>query len=136
VEGHSHYFLRDPLTIVYDPAFPVKTEELRASSTSLQQSSQEVHARTRTIYGLRSDLATGTEQHPHPSLRAQGRREDQTGGPKGDFPLEPMRDSYHSIRSLPPLETQRDLLEAIALQIAEQLTLDNGPIYPKIAWMA
>jgi hypothetical protein len=29
VEGHSHYFLRDPLTILEDPAFPIKTEGLQ-----------------------------------------------------------------------------------------------------------
>jgi hypothetical protein len=29
VEGHSHYFLREPLSIMEDPAFPVQSEELR-----------------------------------------------------------------------------------------------------------
>jgi hypothetical protein len=28
-EGHSHYFLNEPLTILHDPAFPVQSEELR-----------------------------------------------------------------------------------------------------------
>jgi hypothetical protein len=51
-------------------------------------------------------------------------------GKKGDFPLEPMRDTYLRSDLLPPLETQRDLLEALALQIAEQLALDNGPYLP------
>jgi hypothetical protein len=29
VEGHSHYFLREPLSIMEDPAFPVQSEELQ-----------------------------------------------------------------------------------------------------------
>jgi hypothetical protein len=41
-----------------------------------------------------------------------------------------MRDTYLRSNLLPPLEMQRDLLEALALQIAEQLTLDNGPYLP------
>jgi hypothetical protein len=28
-EGHSHYFLNEPLTIIQDPAFPVQSDELR-----------------------------------------------------------------------------------------------------------
>jgi hypothetical protein len=28
-EGHSHYFLNEPLTILQDPAFPVQSDELR-----------------------------------------------------------------------------------------------------------
>jgi hypothetical protein len=52
-------------------------------------------------------------------------------GHTGNFPIEPLRDDYRQSKNLPPLDTQHDLLEAIALQIVEQLSLDNGPYLPQ-----
>ncbi|KAN0138731.1 hypothetical protein V8E53_003719 [Lactarius tabidus] len=52
-------------------------------------------------------------------------------GRLGDFPLHPLRDTYRSSSALPAVNTQRDLLEAISLQIAEHLSLDNGPYLPQ-----
>ncbi|KAN0132477.1 hypothetical protein V8E53_009736 [Lactarius tabidus] len=132
VEGHSHYFLREPLTILKDPAFPIKTEELRR------------------ILDIAAAVLSGGPCTDHNDLWASLRPSDwyrasthilasvlrgavrtKHVGKKGDFLLEPMRDSYLRSDLLPPIETQRDLLEAIALQIAEQLTLDNGPYLPQ-----
>jgi hypothetical protein len=46
-------------------------------------------------------------------------------------PLHPLRDTYRRSNNLPEVETQRDLLEAIAFQITEHLSLDNGPYLPQ-----
>ncbi|KAN0135287.1 hypothetical protein V8E53_006852 [Lactarius tabidus] len=131
VEGHSHYFLREPLTILEDPAFPIKTEGLRR------------------ILDIAAAILSGGPCTDHNDLWATLRPSDwfrasshilasvlrgamrtKHVGKKGDFPLEPMRDTYLRSNLLPPLETQRDLLEALALQIAKQLTLNNGPYLP------
>jgi hypothetical protein len=42
-----------------------------------------------------------------------------------------MRDNYRHTNTLPALNTQHDLLEAMALQIAEHLNIDNGPYLPQ-----
>jgi hypothetical protein len=52
-------------------------------------------------------------------------------GQLGNFPLHPLRDIYRRSTNLPELESQRDLLEAIAFQITEHLSLDNGPYLPQ-----
>jgi hypothetical protein len=52
-------------------------------------------------------------------------------GRLGNFPLHPLQDTYRRSNNLPALETQRDLLEAIAFQITEHLSLDNGPYLPQ-----
>ncbi|KAN0142041.1 hypothetical protein V8E53_000503 [Lactarius tabidus] len=52
-------------------------------------------------------------------------------GRLGNYSLHPLRDSYRHSNNLPKVETQRDLLEAISLQIAEHLSLDNGPYLPQ-----
>jgi hypothetical protein len=49
----------------------------------------------------------------------------------GNFPIQPLRDDYRCLDKLPHVETQRDLLEALALQIVEHLSLDNGPYLPQ-----
>ncbi|KAN0129433.1 hypothetical protein V8E53_012765 [Lactarius tabidus] len=131
VEGHSHYFLRDPLTIVSDPGITIKTEELR-----------------KVLDITAAVLSGGPNKDPNdlwPTLRpsdwfrasthilasiARGALRTKQVGRLGDFPLEPMRDKYLRSDLLPPVETQRDLLEALALQIVEQLQLDNGPYLP------
>ncbi|KAN0139523.1 hypothetical protein V8E53_002639, partial [Lactarius tabidus] len=49
----------------------------------------------------------------------------------GNFPLEPLRDSFLYGNDLPVLNTQTDALTAMATQIIENLQLDNGPLLPQ-----
>ncbi|KAN0136211.1 hypothetical protein V8E53_006071 [Lactarius tabidus] len=131
VEGHSHYFLRDPLMIVADPGLPIKSDELR-----------------KVLDIAAAVLSGGPSKDPNdlwPTLRpsdwfrasthvlasvSRGILRTKDAGRNSNFPLEPMRDKYLCSDSLPQLETQRDLLETLALQIAEHLNLDNGPYLP------
>ncbi|KAN0141436.1 hypothetical protein V8E53_000681 [Lactarius tabidus] len=132
-EGHSHYFLKEPLTILQDPAFPVQSDELQwildlttaALSVgphtdngddvwSLLRPSDWFRAATHTMAAiLRGCVCT------------------RNIGCLGNFPLHPLRNTYRRSNNLPELETQCDLLEAISLQIAEHLSLDNGPYLPQ-----
>jgi hypothetical protein len=131
MEGHSHYFLRDPLTLIGDPGLEIKTEELR-----------------KVLDIAAAVISGGPNKDPldvWPTLRpsdwfrasthllaavARGALRVKHVGRAGNYPLEPMRDNYLRSDTLPQLETQRNLLEALANQIAEQLTLDNGPYLP------
>ncbi|KAN0139521.1 hypothetical protein V8E53_002637 [Lactarius tabidus] len=128
VEGHSHYFLREPLTIVQDPGLLIKSEELRkvldiAAAVLSGGPSNEFNDLWPT---LRPSDWFRASTHILASI-SRGVIQTKHAGRKGNFPLEPMRDKYLRSDSLPQLETQHDLLEALALQIAEHLTLDNGP---------
>ncbi|KAN0131771.1 hypothetical protein V8E53_010422, partial [Lactarius tabidus] len=108
VEGYSHYFLRDPLTLVTDPGITIKTEELR-----------------KVLDVTAAVLSGGPNKDPNdlwPTLRpsdwfrasthilasiARGALRTKHVGRLGDFPLEPMRDKFLRSDSLPPLNTQR-----------------------------
>ncbi|KAN0130440.1 hypothetical protein V8E53_011703 [Lactarius tabidus] len=96
VEGHSHYFLRELLTIMEDPVFPVQSNEL-------------CHI---------LDLAAAALS-PGPRLESDD-----------DFWCLLRPSDWHT-NTLPALNTQHDLLEAMALQIAEHLNIDNGPYLPQ-----
>jgi hypothetical protein len=48
-----------------------------------------------------------------------------------NFPLHPLRDSFLYGNDLPELETQTDMLKAMATQIIENLQLDNGLLLPQ-----
>jgi hypothetical protein len=132
-EGHLHYFLNEPLTILQDPVFPVQSEELRRildlaaaalsvgpcidnsdNVWSLLRPSDWYHAATHTMAAI---------------LRGCIHTKDI--GCLGNFPLHPLQDTYRRANTLPAVDTQRDLLEAISLQIAEHLSLDNGPYLPQ-----
>ncbi|KAN0140656.1 hypothetical protein V8E53_001483 [Lactarius tabidus] len=132
VEGHSHYFLREPLTILADPALPVKTEELRRIL--------DISAAVLSGGPSKDQNDVWTTLRPSDWFRAsthimasilRGAVRTKKFAQTGNFPLEPMRDDYRRANSLPQLETQRDLLEALSLQIAEQLSLENGPYLPE-----
>ncbi|KAN0141595.1 hypothetical protein V8E53_000057 [Lactarius tabidus] len=132
VEGHSHYFLQEPLNILYDPAFPIKSEELRRilDIAAAVLSGGPCSDQNDLWATLRPSDWYRASTHILASVLRGAVRTKQVGK-KGDFPIEPLRDAYLRSNLLPKLETQRDLLEAIALQIAEQLTLDNGPYLPQ-----
>ncbi|KAN0133885.1 hypothetical protein V8E53_008317 [Lactarius tabidus] len=134
VEGHSHYFLREPLTIMEDPAFPVQSEELwhildltgaaLSAGPRLDSDQDEIWRLLRPSDWYRA--ATHTM-----AAILRGAVRTKNVGRLGNFPISPLRDEYRRSENLPRVETQRDLLEAMALQVAEQLSLDNGPYMPQ-----
>ncbi|KAN0133382.1 hypothetical protein V8E53_008822 [Lactarius tabidus] len=128
-EGHSHYFLREPLTILQDPVFPVQSEEL-CQILDLTAAALSVGPRvnnTDDIWRLLcpSDWYRAATHTLAAILRGCIRTKDISR--LGNFPLHPLRDTYRCSNNLPTVDTQRDLLEALALQVAEQLSMDNGP---------
>jgi hypothetical protein len=129
VEGHSHYFLKEPLTILQDPGFPVHSEELHRI-LDLTAAMLSVGPRindTDDIWCLLrpSDWYRAATHTLAAILRGCIRTKDI--GCLGNFPLQPLRDTYRCSNNLPSVDTQQDLLEALALQVAEQLSLDNSP---------
>ncbi|KAN0131518.1 hypothetical protein V8E53_010626 [Lactarius tabidus] len=134
VEGHSHYFLREPLSIMEDPTFPVQSDELRhildltgvalSVGPRLDSDQDEIWRLLRPSNWFRA--ATHTL-----AAILRGAVHTKHVGKLGNFPIEPLRDEYRHSENLPRVEMQRDLLEALALQIAEQLSLDNGPYMPQ-----
>ncbi|KAN0136743.1 hypothetical protein V8E53_005513 [Lactarius tabidus] len=132
-EGHSHYFLNEPLTIIQDLAFPVQSEELRRI-LDLTAAALSVGPRTDDsddIWGLlRPSDWYHVATHTMASI-LRGCVRTKAVGRLGNFPLHLLRDTYRRANTLPKIETQRDLLEAISLQIAGSLTLDNGPYLPQ-----
>jgi hypothetical protein len=131
-KGHSHYFLNEPLTILQDPAFPVQSDKLRrildlaaaALSVGPCANNNDVWSLLRPSDWFRA--ATHTM-----AAILRGCVRTKNVGRLGNFPLHPLRDNYRRSNNLPELETQCDLLEAISLQIAEHLSLDNGPYLPQ-----
>ncbi|KAN0136415.1 hypothetical protein V8E53_005783 [Lactarius tabidus] len=121
VEGHSHYFLNEPLTILQDPAFPVQSDELRRI-LDLAAAALSVGPRANDSDDVWSLL--------RPTI-LRGCVQTKNIGCLGNFPLHPLRDTYRRLNNLPELETQHNLLEAIAFQITEHLSLDNGPYLPQ-----
>jgi hypothetical protein len=62
----------------------------------------------------------------------KGLRPHQEHRAPGELPPTPTSRHIQVFRAtFPAVETQRDLLEAISLQIAEHLSLDNGPYLPQ-----
>ncbi|KAN0130662.1 hypothetical protein V8E53_011555 [Lactarius tabidus] len=94
VEGYSHYFLNEPLTLCNEPAIEVASPHLR---------------RILDIAGAALSMGPRNEQDAH----------------MGNFPLLPLRDSFLYGNDLPELNTQTDALKAMAMQILENLQLDN-----------
>ncbi|KAN0134123.1 hypothetical protein V8E53_008060 [Lactarius tabidus] len=132
-EGHSHYFLKELLTILRDPAFPVQSEEL-CRILDLTAAALSVGPRlnnTDDIWCLLrpSDWYRAATHTMAAILRGCICTKDIRG--IGNFPLQPLRDTYRRLSKLPTVETQWDLLEAMALQVAEQLSLNNGPYLPQ-----
>jgi hypothetical protein len=134
VEGHSHYFLREPLTIMEDPAFPIQSEELQhildltgaalSAGPRIDSDQEEIWKLLRP-----SDWYQAATHTMAAILR--GAIHTKHVGRLGNFPIAPLRDDYRRSENLPRVEMQWDLLEAMALQVAEQLTLDNGPYMPQ-----
>jgi hypothetical protein len=132
-EGHSHYFLNEPLTILQDPAFPVQSDELHRI-LDLAAAALSVGLRIDNTEDIWSLLCPSdwycVATHTMASI-LRGCVRTKNVGRLGDFPLHPLQDTYRHSNNLPMVDTQHDLLEAISLQIAEHLSLDNGPYLPQ-----
>ncbi|KAN0138338.1 hypothetical protein V8E53_003801 [Lactarius tabidus] len=132
-EGHLHYFLNEPLTIIQDPVFPVQSDELHRI-LDLAAAALSVGPRTDNTDDVWSLLRPSDWYRAATHTMAailRGCVRTKNVGRLGDFPLHPLRDIYRSSSALPAVNTQHDLLEAISLQIAEHLSLDNGPYLPQ-----
>ncbi|KAN0133614.1 hypothetical protein V8E53_008561 [Lactarius tabidus] len=132
-EGHSHYFLNEPLTIMQDPAFPVQSDEL-CRILDLAAAALSVGSRTNNTDDVWSLLRPSDWYRAATHTMAailRGCVCTKNVGHLGDFPFHPLRDIYRNSSALPAVNTQCDLLEAISLQIAEHLSLDNGPYLPQ-----
>ncbi|KAN0135120.1 hypothetical protein V8E53_007011, partial [Lactarius tabidus] len=133
VEGYSHYFLQEPLTLCNEPAIEIVSPHLRRIL--------DIAGATLSM-GPRNSLDGDPWRMLRPSdwfqastyiLAAIARGCIRT--PKvarlGNFPLLPLRDSFLYSNDLPELETQTDALRAVATQIIENMQLDNGPLLPQ-----
>ncbi|KAN0129581.1 hypothetical protein V8E53_012577 [Lactarius tabidus] len=133
VEGYSHYFLNEQLTICDEPAIEIASPHLR---------------RILDIAGAALSMGPRNEQdgdcwrmlRPSDWYRAstfilasvlRGCVRTPKVARLGNFPLLPLRDSFIYSNNLPELETQTDALRAMATQILENLQLDNGPLMPQ-----
>ncbi|KAN0135979.1 hypothetical protein V8E53_006140 [Lactarius tabidus] len=132
-EGHSHYFLSEPLTILQDPAFPIQSDEL-CRILDLAAAALSVGPRTDNTDDVWSLLRPSdwycAATHTMVAI-LRGCVRTKNVGRLGNFPLHPLRNTYRRADTLPAVDTQRDLLEAISLQIAEHLSLDNSPYLPQ-----
>jgi hypothetical protein len=133
VEGYSHYFLQEPLTLCDKPAIEVALPHLRhildIAGTALRM-------------GPHNELDSDTWRMLQPSdwfwastyiLSAVLRGCICTPGVvcMGNFPLLPLQDTFLYGNDLPELETQTDALKAMAMQIIENLQLNNSLILPQ-----
>ncbi|KAN0130580.1 hypothetical protein V8E53_011666 [Lactarius tabidus] len=133
VEGYSHYFLSEPLTLCDEPAIEVASPHLRRILDI---------AGAALSMGPRDGLDGDTWRMLRPSdwFRAstyilaavlRGCVRTPKVARMGNFPLRPLRDSFLYGNDLPELESQTDALRAMAAQIIENLELDNGPTLPQ-----
>ncbi|KAN0135502.1 hypothetical protein V8E53_006781 [Lactarius tabidus] len=133
VEGYSHYFLSEPLTICGEPAIEIALPHL--------QRILDIAGATLSM-GPRNEQDGDPWQMLRPSdwYRAstyilaavlQGCVRTPKVARLGNFPLLPLQDSFLYGNKLPELETQMDTLRAMATQIIKNLQLDNGPLLPQ-----
>jgi hypothetical protein len=119
-EGHSHYFLREPLTIMTDPSFLIQSDELR-HILDLAAAALSVGPRTNNSSDiwrlLRPSNWFCAATHTMAAILRGCVRTPHIGR-EGNFPINPLRDVYQCSKNLPVLEMQHDLLEAMAIQVA------------------
>ncbi|KAN0130457.1 hypothetical protein V8E53_011720 [Lactarius tabidus] len=113
VEGYSHYFLRESLTLCDEPAIEVASPHLQhildITGTALSMGPCN---KQDSDFPMRMCMHTQSSMH-------------------GQFPSPPPTRFIHLGNNLPELETQTDTLKAMAMQIIENLQLDNGLIMPQ-----
>jgi hypothetical protein len=133
-EGFSHYFLRDPLTLLEDPPVPVESEHLRHMADIIRavlsggphtqaEGENDVWAALppRDWFRLSTFLTASIVRG---CIRTLGI------GRKGAFDVEPCKDQFIHDASLVRPHTQRDLLMAVSAQVLEELK-DEGALLPQ-----
>ncbi|KAN0142039.1 hypothetical protein V8E53_000501, partial [Lactarius tabidus] len=133
VEGYSHYFLSEPLTLCGEPAIEIASPHLRRildiAGATLSMGPHNTQDGDPWRMLRPSDWYRASTYILAAVLRGCIRM------PKvvrmGNFPLLPLRDSFLYGNDLPELATQTDALKAMATQIIENLQLDNGPLLPQ-----
>ncbi|KAN0128913.1 hypothetical protein V8E53_013286 [Lactarius tabidus] len=133
VEGYSHYFLNEQITICDEPAIQIASPHLRhildIAGASLSMGPRNKHDGDIWRMLCPSDWFRVSTFILASVLRGCVRT------PKvaklGNYPLLPLRDTFIYSNNIPELETQTDALRAMATQILEHLQLDNGPLMPQ-----
>jgi hypothetical protein len=133
VEGYSHYFLSEQLTICDEPAIEIASPHLRRildiAGATLSMGPRSEHDGDIWRMLRPSDWYRASTFILASVLRGCVRT--PRVAKLGNFPLLPLRDSFIYSNNLPELETQVDALRAMATQILENLQVDNGPLMPQ-----
>ncbi|KAN0138017.1 hypothetical protein V8E53_004188 [Lactarius tabidus] len=126
VEGYSHYFLNEPLTICTEPAIKIVSPHLRhildIAGTALSMGPHNENDSDIWRMLCPSDWYWASTYMLASVLRGCVRTPRVAR--MGNFPLLPLCDSF-LYGNLPELETQVDTLKAMAMQILENLQMDN-----------
>jgi hypothetical protein len=133
-EGFSHYFLRDPLTLLEDPSVPVESEHLRRMADIV---GAVLSGGLRTMAEGETDVWLALPPGDWYRLAtfitasiARGCIRTPDVGRKGVFDVEPCKDQFLHDASLTRPCTQRDLLMAVLAQVLEELK-DEGALLPQ-----
>jgi hypothetical protein len=133
-EGFSHYFPRDPLTILEDPPVPVESAHLRRMADII---GAVLSGGPRTFAEGENDVWVALPPGDWFCLStfltasiARGCIRTPGVGRKGAFDVEPCKDQFLHDASLTRPHTQRDLLMAVLAQVLEELK-DEGALLPQ-----
>jgi hypothetical protein len=133
-EGFSHYFLRDPLTLLEDPPVPVESGHLRRMADII---GAVLSGGPRTSAEGENDVWAALPPRDWFRLStfltasiARGCIRTPGIGHKGAFDVEPCKDQFIHDASLVRPHTQRDLLMAVSAQVLEELK-DEGALLPQ-----
>jgi hypothetical protein len=133
VEGYSHYFLTEQLTICDEPAIEIVSPHLRhildIAGATLSMGPRNEHDGDIWRMLRPSDWYRASTFILASVLR--GCVCTPRVAKLGNFPLLPLQDSFIYSNNLPELETQADALRAMAMQILENLQVDNGLLMPQ-----
>jgi hypothetical protein len=133
-EGYTHYFLRDPLTLLDDPAVPVESEHLRRMAdivaAVLSGGPKMAKEGENDVW---AGLPLGDWYHLATYITAViawGCVHTPDIGRKGAFDVEPCKDTFLHDNKLVRPATQRELLVAVLAQVQEELK-DEGALLPQ-----
>jgi hypothetical protein len=132
--GFAHYYLDSPITLVDDPSVPVESEFLRKMAdivgavlcggpSDTSESEGDIYASI--LPGEWFRLATFMT-----AAIARGCIRTKNLTKKGAFPVEPCKDTFITDPSVTAPATQAKLLQALAVQVAEELNPD-GALMPQ-----
>jgi hypothetical protein len=132
--GFSHYFLRDPISLVEDPSIPVESVYLRKMADIVgavlcggpcNTNESEEDAYASLLLGDWFRLATFMTV-----AIARGCIRSSNLAKKGSFDIYPCKDDFNFDPSITTPTSQAVLLQALAAQISEELQPD-GALLPQ-----